>query len=272
MIAALARLVKTHSPTEHPTLVFAGVVDEESHMRGAAALAERLVAPAMVIVGEPTMLIPVRAHNGILRFDVEVFGETAHSSILGGGVNAIVQAAKLVTAFESALPDLLAASHHPATGQGAFTVTHFNAGVATNVVPDHCLLRFDRRLVPGETIESALAGFDKLLAHVTESGVSCRRGEPTLEFVPVEVDASHPMARAAEESFQHVFGKTTTATGATFCTDASVLTKNPLVECVVLGPGSIAQAHAPEEWVTIDQVTAGVDVYFETIQRLRELP
>ena len=271
MIAALARLAETHVPSEHPSIVFAGIVDEESHMSGAAALAQQIDEPTMVIVGEPTMLIPVRAHNGILRFDVEVFGQTAHSSIRGGGVNAILEASKLVNMFDSALPNLLSQSVHAQTGLGAFTITHFNGGVATNVVPDHVELRFDRRLVPGETIAQVLQRFDEFLDSVSATGIKCKRGEPTLEFAPVEIDEAHPLVQAAEESCARVFGGQVAATGITFCTDASVLTRNPMVECLVLGPGSIEQAHAPEEWVSVDQVVAAVDIYESMVERLCRL-
>lgn len=269
MIAALARLAETHQPMEHPSVVFAGIIDEESHMNGAAALAQQISEPTMVIVGEPTMLIPIRAHNGILRFDVEVFGQTAHSSIRGGGINAISEASKLVNMFDAALSKLLSESVHAQTGLGAFTITHFNAGVATNVVPDHVELRFDRRLVPGETIEQVLQGFDQFLDSVSASGIKCRRGEPTLEFAPIEIDEMHPLVRAAEESYAQVLGKHVAASGITFCTDASVLTRNPMVECIVLGPGSIEQAHAPIEWVSVDQVVAAVDIYVSIVERVR---
>lgn len=117
-------------------MVFSVAIDEEAMMTGAIALLPFLVSADMVVVGEPTELVPLRAHNGNLRFDLAIGGKTAHSAIANVGINAIVHASRLIVKFEERKTELLRHALHQLTGQSTFTLTHIAGGVATNMVPD----------------------------------------------------------------------------------------------------------------------------------------
>src|SRR3990170_3198728 len=91
MVAAMARIAAT---AEHPSVVFAGTVDEEVAMAGSRALVHQLPPVDGAIVGEPTSLLPVRVHNGLMRFRVVAHGRAAHTSRAHLGVNAIAAAAR----------------------------------------------------------------------------------------------------------------------------------------------------------------------------------
>ena len=257
MLCALGRLVDEGG--DHPTVIFAGVVDEEFVMRGAQALASRIQGVDGVIIGEPTSLRPIRAHNGCLRFEVMVHGVTAHTSKAHLGRNAVLDAARVTLALERRLGERLLDSPHRLTGAGLLTATEMHGGVAPNVVPDQCSVRFDRRLVPGETPAAALAQVDEVLEELRrKEGVQTTRSEPWLHLPPVEMPEDHPLVRLTEQGTSAARGS---AHGVPYCTDANVLTGEAGIPSVVIGPGSIDQAHAPVEWVDTSEIHQAVDLY-----------
>lgn len=266
MITAMQKIAQDVSFDHRPTMVFAGVVDEEAMMTGAIAVLPFLANADMVIVGEPTELVPLRAHNGILRFNLTVSGETAHSAIANAGTNAIVHASQIIIKFEQYKTQLLKQAVHELTGKGTFTLTHITGGVATNMVPDRCELKFDRRLVPGEDVDEVLYGVDAFLNECRAEGMDVVRSAPTVRRKPMELSAQHRLVTTAEKVCSRLRGEAVTASGATFCTDASVFSGESDIPCIILGPGSIAQAHVPNEWVDLAEVEAAVEVYYELLR------
>jgi acetylornithine deacetylase len=268
MLVAIERLIG--DPRPRPSVIFAGVVDEEFVMKGAEALAAAVANAHGIVIGEPTELLPIRAHNGCVRFAITVHGVTAHSSQAHLGVNAVTQAAVMLTELDRSLGTALSNRTHVLTGVGLLTATDILGGTAPNVVPDECTVRFDRRLTPSETPESALAEVDEVLDRLRSQGVMITRQNPWLEFSSVETDADHLLIQATEKSCAQILDRAideVRATGVTYCTDASKLGDLP---AVVLGPGSIAQAHTPEEWVEVSQVRLAVELYLDVILRLGE--
>lgn len=260
MLCAIEQVAR--DPERYPTVVFAGAVDEEFVMKGAQALATRLQGVDGIIIGEPTDLHTVRAHNGCVRFRITVKGRTAHTSRALLGRNAIVDASRVVTSLADGLCLELADRRHPLTGQGLLSATIVEGGIAPNVVPDTCVVTFDRRLVPGESVEAALAEVDAVLESVREiHGIDAERSESWLELPPVEVEDDSPLVRAGLNAEIHAGASSAHACGVPYCTDANVLTGGAGIPSIVLGPGSIDQAHAPEEWVDIRQIRQAVDSY-----------
>lgn len=259
MLAAIERVVS--SGELHATLVYAGVVDEEYLMRGAQELLGPLPPIDGAVIGEPTELVPIRAHNGCVRFDLEAVGLTAHSSRAELGVNAVLAAAEAMRVLDAEIGDRRRGIHHPLTGQGLLTPTNVSGGVAPNVVPDRCTVRYDRRLVPGESPAVVLAEVDAVLADLRATGHDVTRSDAWLELPPMETAAAHPLVALAESASSSRLGHPTSATGVPYCTDACVLTGRDGLASVVLGPGSIDQAHTPVEWVDIAQIEQAADMY-----------
>lgn len=260
MLVAMRVLADSSRP--RPTVVFAGVVDEEYVMRGAEVLAAAMPNVDGIVIGEPTSLRPVRAHNGCVRFDIAVHGITAHSSKAHLGTNAIVAAARVVVALDEELGSKLASRAHVLTGSGLLSPTQVFGGQAPNVIPDLCTVRFDRRLTPGETLEQALQEVDAIVdALRTSHGIVATRESPWLRLPAVEMPEGHPLVAVAEAACADVLGVEVDASGVPYCTDANILTGHGSIPAVVVGPGSIDQAHAPVEWVDVEEVRAAVDVY-----------
>lgn len=264
MIAALEALSRA---PERPTVVFAGAMDEEHEMHGSRALIERLPPVGGAVIGEPTSLAPVRVHNGLARFRLQARGASAHTSRAHLGVNAISAAARAITALDRELVPRLHERSHPMAGPALLTVAMVHGGIAPNVVPERCEIVLDRRIAPGEEPEHAMKEIDEVLETVREAGFDVVREDPYLLLPAVETAADHPLVGAAEEAVEAVLGRAEPAGGAPYGTDASNLSGVGHIPCVVLGPGSIDQAHSDHEWVPIVEVEQAVAIYVETAHR-----
>jgi acetylornithine deacetylase len=264
MVAAMAAIADR---PDRPTVVFAGAADEEVAMAGSLALLDQLPPVDGAIVGEPTSLRPVRAHNGLMRFRVVARGRAAHTSRAHLGVNAVAAAARAVLAIEDELVPVLAARSHPLAGPALATAAVIRGGVAPNLVPEWCELEVDRRLAPGEDPDAALREVDALLARLRAAGDDLVREAPSILLAAVETPAEDPLVRLAEAVAGAALGEPTRAGGVPYGTDASHLTAVGGIPCVVLGPGSIDQAHTDDEWVAADEVVAASRIYEEVAMR-----
>jgi acetylornithine deacetylase len=265
MIAAIASL--GHAGEPRPTLVFAGVVDEEYHMRGSRALVDELPSVAGAIIGEPTSLRPIRAHNGIVRFRVLTHGRPAHTSRAQLGVNALSVAARVIDALDAHVSVRLLDSPHPLTGPALLTAAMIEGGVADNIVPERCEIRYDRRIAPGEDVESALAEIDRVLDELRAHGDGITLEKPSIALPAVETPADHPLVTLAEEAASRALVSVVVAEGVPYGTDASNLSGIGGIPCVVLGPGSIDVAHTDHEAVALAEVTAATAIYTEMARR-----
>ena len=108
-----------------------------------------------VIVGEPTLLRPVVAHNGVIRWRTITRGRAAHSSDPSKGVSAISAMLRVVETLESKYVPSVTRTH-PMTGRAAASVNTIRGGTAVNIIPAVCEIECDRRTVPGETAEQIL--------------------------------------------------------------------------------------------------------------------
>lgn len=266
MVAAMAALAD--SGGERATVVFAGAVDEEVAMGGSRALVDQLPPVDAAVIGEPTSLEPVRAHNGLARFTIETTGRSAHTSRAHLGINAIAAAARVVGVLDERLLPLLRERAHALTGPALVTPSVIHGGVAANIVPDRCRLIVDRRLAPGEDPDAALAEIDALLDGLRAGGDQITREPPAVLLGAVETPADDPVVRLAETSVDAVLGRPMPAGGVPYGTDASNLSLIGGIPCVVLGPGSIDQAHTDHEWVAIEEVRLAAAVYAEMARRL----
>lgn len=245
------------------TIVYTAVVDEESHSTGARTLVKHpLVKGDYCIVGEPTLSRVAVAHNGSLRPVIVIEGLAAHASNPQFGISAI-----RIAAYVSELVDEIAAEltevEHPSTGHPSIAITMISGGVQENVLPDHCELTIDRRMVPGEDEQALRDRFDRL----------CRQAQEKFPGSRVYVDhylvTTGPAAETAEDSelvrtafaaAEAVTGEKQTPFGLTCNTDMNHFTRAG-IPTVIIGPGTITVAHKPNEYVELSQLenTCAVD-------------
>lgn len=242
-------------------LHFAFSYDEEVGCIGVerliADLAHAGVKPKGCIVGEPTLMRPVIAHKGKKGYRCTVRGLAAHSAYAPQGVNAVEAAAEAIAFLKQM------ARRHRDRGpyDRSFDVAHstvhtgvIRGGVALNIVPHECVFDFEFRCLPGDDPEALLAEFKNHLATKLEPEMRAVYPQAGFTIVPLSmfpVLENSPEAEivgmAQELSGNHDIGKVSYGTEGSRFQQAGI----PAVVC---GPGSIEQAHKPNEFVTVEQV------------------
>lgn len=218
------------------------VVDEEAESVGTEALTRAARADA-AIVTEPTALDICTAHKGFVWAEIETSGRAAHGSRPDLGVDAIARMGRVLASIESLGESLAAGPRHPLAGTGSVHASTIEGGRELSTYPEHCLLRVERRTIPGETddnIEAELAA------------VAGDRGSVRLTFsrAPLETDASEPIVEVLARQVRAV-GREPALVGEPFWTDASLLAAAG-IPTVLFGPGGEG-AHAEVEWVDLDE-------------------
>ncbi len=241
-------------------LHFAFSYDEETGGDGArqmiADLAEAGLAPRLCIVGEPTSMVPATAHKGVFRYRCCVRGKAAHSSLTPQAVNAVESAARLI----AHLADL--GDHWEAQGpfhpgfDVPWTTTAtcvIEGGIADNVVPQDCRFHYEFRNLPGtevdslqQLVEDKARSLEKPMKAVDPAcGFSF---ELFTQMPAFQAPAADPAVRLA----QRLSGRVDTTLVA-FGTEAGLFQRAGM-STVVCGPGSIAQAHQADEYVSLEQL------------------
>jgi acetylornithine deacetylase len=273
-LAAAPALALAGRPLQRPVqLAFS--YDEEVGCLGAPSmikvLAEEGPRPALVIVGEPTGMQAVSGHKGIATFKVTVTGKEAHSSLTHLGVSAIMAATRLM----AVLADLAEALAHGADRSSPFlppgpslTIGQVNGGTAVNILARECVFVFDLRCPPGVDATAALEPFFRaaaamdaeLKAQAPEAGVQVKVRSNTPPLAPETSGDAERLARrlAGDNGPPRVVSYAAEAgqfQGAGFST-------------VICGPGSIEQAHQPDEYLEVAQLERGAAFMARLIQEL----
>lgn len=237
-------------------------VDEEAGMAGAQAFAAGELRDFKnlrgIIVGEPTRLRPVVAHNGALRWRSVTRGVAAHSSDPARGRSAITAMLPVIAALEEKFIPL-ARQTHPLTGKAAASINVIRGGTAVNIIPDFCEISCDRRLVPGETVAQVLADRRAALAGLAVEHVGQYLAPP----LPPERSAA---LHAWLQPVLAAQGLDPAAIGAPYATNASHYAAAGAA-VLVLGPGDIAQAHTQDEWLDRRELAGAVTLYHALLAR-----
>jgi acetylornithine deacetylase/succinyl-diaminopimelate desuccinylase-like protein len=260
MLACLQRLAARPFGLAGEVMLTA-VVAEEAGGLGSKHLAENGLTADFAVVGEPTGLRIAHAHKGTYMRRLTFHGTAAHSASPWLGRSAVADAAAFVAATERET-ERLAGQPHPTLGPGTLTVTIFNGGRLQNTVPDSAELLVDRRLVPGESHARCDAELGRLLTELAAGrpGLAVSEPEVVVATVPSETDADHPVVRAGLAAVAAAGRPQADAVGFNAGCDMSKLVGNG-VPTVICGPGELAQAHGPDEFVELQQVLDAVDVY-----------
>ena len=259
MIHAMKRL-KEAGIKPPRTIAFAGAIDEEAFFEGSRSLAAHIQVEAAVIA-EPTTLQVIRAHKGVVRFDVVVKGKAAHSAKPYLGVNAISKMARLIIEIEEELGPVYAGMSDPLLGSPSLNIGVIQGGTQVNFVPDGCRVAVDCRLIPGQTPEEVLESFRSVVARVRkmDSESSAVVEDPFFVCTALGTAEDVGIVGSAADACRAVLGECVVA-GVPFATDGSSFAELG-VPTIVLGPGSIDRAHGAVEWVECEQVLQASEIY-----------
>jgi succinyl-diaminopimelate desuccinylase len=250
----------------HGTLELALVADEETMgFKGAGYLVEqKVLAPDVAIVGEPTSLRVVRAQRGAGWLRLTTKGVAGHGSAPERGVNAIKHMAQIVLHLEDTLPDVT----HPLLGGPTLSVGTIHGGEKVNIIPAACVAEVDRRTIPGETKESVLAGMEESIGRARERFPDL---DATIDLAfyakPFEVPYDAEVVTAAVDGIASTTGADVDVIGFRGASDARFLFETG-ADVIVCGPGDITLAHTARESIDLAELEHGAVAYARTFASL----
>ncbi len=265
-VAALTRLEWRPAGT----LELAFVSDEETMgFKGAGHLVEQgVLRPSLAIVGEPTSLRVVRAQRGGCWFRVIVRGVAAHGSAPERGVNAILHMSEIIRHLYETLPDV----SHPVLGGPSINVGTIRGGDKTNVVAASCVAEIDRRIVPGESADSARAGIEDAIARARQRFPDIdARVELAFHAEPFEIPETAPIVAEVRTAGADVLGERPEVIGFRGMSDARFFAEAG-AQVVVWGPGDIAAAHTARESIDLTELENAAKAYALAFVRLLSRP
>ncbi len=268
MMVAMERLAARRDELA-VNVALVAVVDEEHAFTGVLRFIESDAEATAAVVGEPTNLRLVIAHKGCVRGEIRTRGTAAHSAEPHLGVNAIDAMADVLVGLRE-LPETLNGQSHPLLGAPTFSVGLIEGGTGVNVVPAACAITYDRRVLPGERPDDALAEIDAVLDRVRSrrDGATIERPAPYLVSDSLDTDPDEPLVLAGSAACAAAGGDPEPI-GVPYGTDASKLQTRRGIPAVVLGPGSIGQAHGADEFVPIDELRQAAEIYTGIALRFR---
>jgi putative selenium metabolism hydrolase len=254
------------------TLVLALVVQEEpcEGLAMRVLVEEEGLRPDWVVLGEPTNLQIACGHRGRVEIEVSARGRSAHGSAPERGINAIYQAARVLTGLEKLAGQL---GDDPFLGRGSLAVTEIaSLSGSRNVVPDRCTLIIDRRLTLGETEQRALAEVEQVIAGAgveasaritgytatSYTGYGCQARNV---FPAWMTPAEDPLVQATARAVEVTLGFRPTVGRWDFSTDGVYTAGMAGIPTVGFGPGDERYPHTVDDQVRLDDVIKAAQVY-----------
>jgi len=240
-------------------ILITAVVDEEYDSVGMRALLKEGVRADAAIITEPTRLAICPAHRGFVWMEVAFKGRAAHGSRYDIGVDAITHAALVLAELEKLERTRDSGLRHNLLGRGSLHASTIRGGVGMSTYPEDCVLAIERRTLPGESTELAIR-------EITDACERVRAIHPQLDArvtlttaqLPSDVATDAPIVKTLRGALERE-GVAVRIEGLSAWTDAALLNEAG-IPTVCFGPGDIGLAHAPEEFVPVEEI--------ETAQRV----
>lgn len=220
---------------------------------------------------EPSELAIHIGNRGCYMTAFEAIGRSAHSGLASRGVNAVQNMARFISEFLEL--DYLRVEN-PHFGKPTVNFERIEGGLYLSAVPDSCIACVDSRLIPETPPEMVQEQVESLCRRLANEKIEIREtDEPThwragpMKMPAESIPADHPVVSTLQRATEQITGASAAISGCPGLTIAG--TTIPLgVPTVIFGPGSIAQAHTADEWVSIDELETAASVYAEFISRL----
>jgi succinyl-diaminopimelate desuccinylase len=268
-MAAAAIAVARAAPRPPGDIVLLATADESSGSQlGMGHLVRQKLVPKtdMAIVCEPSFGSITIAQGGVVWIDVEVIGKSGQAARPASGISAISAMSRVLVALDDELPLLRANVSHPRVPSVQINTGTITGGVKPNVIAASCVVSIDRRLVPGESSQGAVAQVREVCERALADSPARVEVRPTLQVEPCEVAADAPVVDVCRRAFRRVTGREVSLRGTAGFTDARWFALYLDTPVCVFGPwyltlpsGSISDI--PDESVPIDEVVTGARVY-----------
>ena len=214
------------------------------------------------VIGEPSLMKIIPTHKGSGGAEVMIHGQAAHSSLPELGINAIQKAADFLYELRD-LQKRLDQSPHPLLGPTTVECTIIKGGFKANIIPDQAHLNLNFRFIPGhEDPNTSKKWLMDIIKRLSEN-------DPLFKAEILSTSASKPLDISLDSPIvsllKDILGSE--PVGAPYYTEAVSYTKGG-IPTVICGPGSIDQAHTPDEYISLEQIDLGVETYKELIRRV----
>lgn len=250
---------------KHPLIVLA-TADEESSMSGARALAKTGIpgaTPRYAVIGEPTELVPIRMHKGIMMEAVRVRGQSGHSSNPALGKNALEAMNQVMNELINLRSELQLKYRNAgfAVQTPTLNLGCIHGGDGANRICGACELHFDLRLLPGMDNDELRAAIQQRLTPIAErSGTDIVLSSLFEGVDPFGEDEHSELVKLCEQLTGNHSESVAFATEAPFMQQLGMQT-------VVMGPGSINQAHQPDEFIPLNHIEPAVKIVRGLIEK-----
>ncbi len=247
------------------SLVILATADEESSMSGVKRLLkEGMKLGRYAVIGEPTDLKPIRMHKGVMLEAIRVRGHAGHSSDPALGANAIEGMHAVLTELIAWRAELQAKYRHSAFKVAVPTLNlgSIHGGDNPNRICAECETQIDIRPLPGmDLAELQHSLLQRLLPVLADDPRLSLQVVPLFEGLPAfETPAEAEIVKSCERLTGHAAG------AVAFGTEAPFLSRLGL-DTIVMGPGSIEQAHQPDEYLALDQIQPTIALLRKLIER-----
>lgn len=260
-MAVLPAFLKSN-PSKPIHLAFS--YDEEIGCVGAPSMIKQMVGdvpkPMAVIVGEPTNMQVVTGHKSILGVHTHVTGHSVHSCQVDRGVSAVMTAARLVTYLEDMMLENKRLSDPASPFDPPYSTIHcgiIEGGTAHNIVAKDCRIVTDIRTIAGENPTEFYERFKAHVQDVIEPKIKAVAPDAGIVLIPGKmVPGLKPEENGAAEHLARQITGDNGVHAVSYATEAGQF-QTAGYSAVICGPGSIDQAHQPDEFITLDQVAEG---------------
>jgi succinyl-diaminopimelate desuccinylase len=253
------------------TLQINPVADEEaSSNRGTRWLKEAgCLNPDYLIVGEQTDNIVCIAERAVLWLKVTIKGKAAHGAMPWAGNNAVARMSEFICRVNHELAIEFQKRKHPFLPSTSISTTKIEGGIKTNIIPEICTLEIDCRLAPGDTEGSVLREVEGILTELSEKGQAFEWRVEILQSdgKPIETDSNDKLVTTMLEALNEVSGHKHAPGGYNQASDARIFSETG-IPIVIFGPGDPSLGHAPNEYISIDQLLEATKTYALIILRL----
>lgn len=250
------------------TVVLVCAAEEEvGGQLGTKWLAENGHLPVcdLIVVGEQTHNHVAISHKGVVRATVRANGRSVHATNPDRGVNAITAMAKAVLALD-AYHHELAQRQHKLLGAPTCNVGVIQGGSTANAVPDHCVVKLDRRMIPGENPETVKDELRQVIAGVN-FGLATVTVDDFLVSNWFESEVESSLAQHFLKCVGEVLEEEPSLVGYLPGSDAKHLTNVSRGDMVIFGPGSYEVAHAYDEYVELSELQATADILIRFVSQ-----
>jgi acetylornithine deacetylase len=258
LAAAIVATVKAKKMKLKGDVILTAVIDEEHSSLGTEAVMQEYQADA-AIVTEPSWMNLCLAHRGFAVFEIEVHGKAAHTSQQHLGVNAIMQAGKLLAEISAFDKELQYSEKHPLLGFGSLQATLIQGGQELFTSPALCKISVERRTLPCETQLSVERDMEKMLEDLAYLDKNFWATLKTILYRPAfEISENELIVQITKKHLPHA-----AITGAPFWMDSALIGAKG-IPTLVLGPGG-GGMHSSEEWVNLADVKKLTEVLVQVI-------